>query len=248
MITEILSHHILDHVVPLSIFGLKLGITVHTMYMLGISVLLLLLLPAAARLKGGRVKMAAEGFVCFVRDEIVLPNMGEEGRRFVPFFCTMLIFLLFANYLGLVPLASTITANISITLGMAVVSGLMIIGQSIRENGFLGFLKTFVPNGVPWVLVPIVFPLEVISLFIRIAVLAIRLFANMVAGHMVLLGLFGFIFLMGIKSMTVGYASSGPVLLMTLFVSMLELLVAAIQAYVFTLLTAIYAGLQQHAH
>ena len=218
------------------------------LYMLGISVALLIFLPLAGRLRGGRVKMAVESFVCFVRDEIVLPNMGEEGRRLVPFFCTMLIFLLFANYLGLVPMSACITANISVTLGMAAVSGFVIIGLSLGQNGFGGFLKTFVPAGVPWPLIPVVFVLEFISLFIRIFVLAIRLFANMAAGHMVLLGLFSFIFLMGLKSAAIGYASTAPVLMMTLFVTVLEILVAAIQAYVFTLLTAIFAGLQLHAH
>ena len=92
------------------------------------------------------------------------------------------------------------------------------------------------------------FCLEVFSLLIKTFVLAIRLFANMTAGHIILLGLFSFIFLMGGESVLRGYLSSIPVLFMTLFVSILELLVAAIQAYVFTLLTAIFAGLQSHAH
>ncbi|MDR1123392.1 MAG: F0F1 ATP synthase subunit A [Elusimicrobiota bacterium] len=248
MIEEILSHHILDHALTLRIFGLELGITVHALYMLGISAALLVLLPLVLRLKGGRIRTAADFFVAFVRDDIVLPNLGEEGKNFTPFFCTMLVFLLFANYLGLVPLSSTITANISVTLGLALVSGLLITGLSIRENGLGGFLKTFVPSGVPWPLVPIIFPLEAASLLIRVFVLAVRLFANMAAGHMVLLGLFSFIFLMGARSAAAGIAATGPVLFMTLFVSLLELLVAAIQAYVFTLLTAIFTGLQMHAH
>ena len=248
MINEILSHHILDRVLTLNVFGLKLGITLHTFFMLGISIALVILLPLILRAKGGRLKTALEMFVTFVRDDIVTPNLGEEGKDFVPFFCTMFIFLLFANYIGLVPFGVTITANISVTLGMAAVSGLMIIGLSIRQNGPVGFLKTFVPGGVPWPMIPIIFPLEAASLIIRIFVLAIRLFANMAAGHMVLLGLFSFIFLMGAKSVMAGFTSAGPVLFMTLFVTTLELLVAAIQAYVFTLLTAIFTGLQLHAH
>lgn len=248
MIQEILSHHILDHVITLNILGFKLGITSHMVWMLGISVALVILLPLILRAKGGRLKMALEYFVVFVRDDIVMPNLGEEGKDFVPFFSTMLIFLLFANYLGHVPFGVTITANISITLGMAAVSGFMIIGLSIKENGPAGFLKTFVPGGVPWPMVPIIFPLEVASLIIRIFVLAIRLFANMAAGHMVILGLFCFIFIMGAKSALAGFSAAGPVLILTLFVTLLEFLVAAIQAYVFTLLTAIFTGLQLHAH
>ncbi|MDR0953709.1 MAG: F0F1 ATP synthase subunit A [Elusimicrobiota bacterium] len=248
MIEEILAHHILDHSFGISLFGFTLPITVHSLYMLGISVAMFLILVLILHGKSPMLKGAVEAFVAFVRDDIVLPNMGEEGRRFIPFFSTMLLFLLFANYLGLVPEARTITANLSITLGMAFVSGLLILGYSLKLNGIGGFLKTFVPEGVPWPLIPLIFILEVVSVIIRIFVLAIRLFANMAAGHMVLLGLFSFIFIIGAKGVWAGFGSSVPVLVMTLFVTTLELLVAAIQAYVFTLLTAIFTGLQMHSH
>jgi F-type H+-transporting ATPase subunit a len=249
MIEEILSHHILDHVFTVSVLGFSLPVTVHTLYMTGISIVLITTLTLIARSNGGRMRTMFDAFLSFVRDDIVFPNLGaEEGKRFLPFFCTMMIFLLFANYLGLMPGSRTITANISITLGMALVSGMIIIGLSLKENGLGGFIKTFIPSGVPFYLVPLIFPLEVASLFIRIFVLAIRLFANMAAGHMVLLGLYSFIFIMAGKSIMMGFVSSLPVLVMTLFVTTLELLVAAIQAYVFTLLTAIFTGLQMHSH
>lgn len=248
MIQEILEHHILDHAVNLKIFGLDISLTQHTLFMFGISVLLLILIPFFARIKSGRLKTLIEGFVVFVQDNIVLPNLGSEGKKLVPFFCTMLIFLLFANYIGMLPEAKTITSNISVTAGMAIASFMFIVGLSIKENGFGGFIKTFVPGGVPVWLMPMMFVLEVFSLFIKTFVLAIRLFANMTAGHIILLGLFSFIFLVGQKSLVAGYVSGVPVLFMTLFVSILELLVAAIQAYVFTLLTAIFAGLQSHSH
>ena len=92
------------------------------------------------------------------------------------------------------------------------------------------------------------FPLEILSLMIRIFVLAVRLFANMTAGHIILIGLISFIFIMGARGIMEGFFTSGPVMMMTLFVSILELLVAVIQAYVFTLLTAIFASLQLEAH
>ncbi|MDR1684018.1 MAG: F0F1 ATP synthase subunit A [Elusimicrobiota bacterium] len=251
MIVELLEHHIVSNyaVFGFNLFGKLINVGVYEFFLTLICALLILLLPLAARRKGGRIKTALELFVSFVRDNIVIPNLGERaGQRFLPFFCTLMLFLLFANYLGLVPQTHTVTANISITLGMALVSGSFIIALSLKENGAAGFLKTFVPSGVPVYLAPVIFPLEVISLFIRVFVLAIRLFANMAAGHMVLLGLFGFIFLLGAKSAVLGYGSSAGVLGMTLFVTILELLVAAIQAYVFTLLTAIFAGLQMRAH
>ena len=248
MIQEILEHHILDHIVNLKIFGLDISLTQHTLFMLGISVLLLILIPLIIHFRSGRLKTLLEAFVVFVQDNIVLPNLGPHGKKMVPFFCTLLLFLLFANYLGMLPEARTITSNISVTAGMALVSFLCIVGFSIKENGIGGFIKTFVPGGVPVWLIPMMFILEVFSLLIKTFVLAIRLFANMAAGHIILLGLFSFIFLVGQQKMIAGYASSVPVLFMTLFVSILELLVAAIQAYVFTLLTAIFAGLQSHAH
>lgn len=249
MIEELLAHHILDHSFNISLWGVNLPITQHSIYMFGISVLLFVLLIVFAKKKGGRVKTFLEMFVTFVRDEIAVPNLGEkEGRKLTPFFCSLLIFLLAANYVGMLPGARTITSNISVTGGMAILSLILILGLSIKENGPIGCLKTFVPGGVPGWLVPLLFPLEILSLIIKVFVLAVRLFANMTAGHIVLIGLFSFIFIMGERSIAYGYGTAGPVLGMTLFVSILELLVAAIQAYVFTLLTAIFAGLQMHSH
>lgn len=249
MIEELLAHHILDHSFGISLFGIQLPITQHSVYMFFISIFLLVFLAVFVRKRGGRVKTALEMFVTFVRDEIAIPNLGEkEGRKLTPFFCTLLIFLLTANYIGMLPGSRTITSNISVTGGMALLSLVLIMGLSIKENGPIGCLKTFIPGGVPGWLVPLLFPLEILSLIIKVFVLAVRLFANMTAGHIVLIGLFSFIFIMGERSIAAGYGTAGPVLGMTLFVSILELLVAAIQAYVFTLLTAIFAGLQMHSH
>lgn len=249
MIEELLAHHILDHSFNISLWGFNLPITQHSVYMFGISVLLFVLLLIFAKKKGGRVKTFLEMFVTFVRDEIVVPNLGEkEGHKLTPFFCSLLIFLLTANYVGMLPGARTVTSNISVTGGMAILSLILILGLSIKENGPIGCIKTFVPGGVPKWLVPLLFPLEVLSLIIKVFVLAVRLFANMTAGHIILIGLFSFIFIMGERGIAYGYGTAGPVLGMTLFVSILELLVAAIQAYVFTLLTAIFAGLQMHSH
>ncbi len=248
MITELIEHHILDHDFGLTLFGVHLPITSHSLLMFAISAVLLIFIPLAWKSNWRLCRTAIEGFVVFVRDGIVLPNIGKEGRKLVPFFCTLLIFLLFANYFGMLPGGKTITSNISITGGMALVSFFVIMGLSMKKNGLLGCLKTFIPGGVPFWLVPLLFPIEILGLLIKIFVLAVRLFANMTAGHIVLIALFSFIFVMGEKSLIAGYGTAAPVLGMTLFVSLLELLVAAIQAYVFTLLTAIFAGLQMHQH
>lgn len=244
MIDEILEHHILDH--NLNFFGLPL--TQVSLMMLIVSVVILFVFIFAAHKKTGRLRTVAEMFVMFVRDDLVLPNLHEKGRKLVPFFCSLFIFILFSNYLGMLPWARTVTANISVTAGLALISLFIIVGQSIKNNGFWGFTKTFVPGGVPWWLIPLMFPLEVLSLIIRIFVLAIRLFANMTAGHIMLISLISFIFIIGMNSIKAGFISAAPVITMTLFVSILELLVAVIQAYVFTLLTVIFASLQLEAH
>ena len=246
MIGEILEHHILDH--GLNIFGVQLPLTQFNLMMLIVSAVILFVFILAAHKQTGRLRTVAEMFVMFVRDDLVLPNLHEKGKKLVPFFCSLFIFILFSNYLGMLPWAKTVTSNISVTAGLALISLFIIVGQSIKNNGFWGFVKTFLPGGVPWWLAPLMFPLEVLSLIIRIFVLAVRLFANMTAGHIILIGLISFIFIMGAKGAVNGFITSGPVMMMTLFVSILELLVAVIQAYVFTLLTVIFASLQLEAH
>ena len=98
MIQELLEHHILDHIVDIKLFGFDISLTQHTFFMLGISVCLLILLPFLANIKSGRLKTLIESFVVFVQDNIVLPNIGPHGKKLVPFFCTLLIFLFFVNY------------------------------------------------------------------------------------------------------------------------------------------------------
>jgi F-type H+-transporting ATPase subunit a len=246
VIGEILQHHILNH--GFNFLGIQFPISQFVAMMLLVSAVILSVFIFAAHKKTGRLRTVTEMFVMFVRDDLVLPNLHEKGRKLVPFFCSLFIFILFSNYLGMLPWARTVTANISVTAGLALISLFVIVGQSIKNNGFWGFTKTFVLGGVPWWLIPLMFPLEVLSLIIRIFVLAVRLFANMTAGHIILIGLISFIFIMGAHGIKDGFITAGPVMFMTLFVSILELLVAVIQAYVFTLLTVIFASLQLEAH
>ena len=246
MISEILEHHILNH--GFSFLGIQFPISQFVAMMLLVSAVILSIFVLAAHKQSGRLRTVTEMFVMFIRDDLVLPNLHEKGRKLVPFFCSLFIFILFSNYLGMLPWARTVTANISVTAGLALISLFVRVSQSIKNNGFWGFTKTFVPGGVPWWLIPLMFPLEVLSLIIRIFVLAVRLFANMTAGHIILIGLISFIFIMGANGVKDGFVTAGPVMFMTLFVSILELLVAVIQAYVFTLLTVIFASLQLEAH
>ena len=251
-VAHTIAHHILDHDFGVMVGTIHLPFTAHTLTMFCISLVLLaaaylMTLPGQsvfARL----MRTVGEEYVAFMRDGIVLPGMGEEGKPFLSYFCTLFLFILFSNLAGLIPDVKTITSNISVTGALAICSGALIVYCGIKFHGVGGFIKTFVPGGTPWWLVPLIFPLEVISLIIRVCVLAIRLFANMLSGHMVLLSLLLIIFIIGQMSKIAGTGAAIPAMGLEIFMTFLELLVAFLQAYVFTLLTSIYAGLVIHSH
>jgi len=167
-----------------------------------------------------------------VVDNMTREILHENARRYFPFVLTLFVFILFANVLGLVPYAFTVTSHIIITLALAltVFIGATIIG--FIRNG-AGYLKLFVPSGVPVLLLPLVVVIEIVSYFIRPMSLSIRLFANMMAGHMMLKVMAGFVVMLGV---TAGWL---PLAAMVGLMG-LELLVAALQAYVFALLTCMY--------
>ncbi len=251
-VSETIAHHILDHDFGVMIGTLHLPVTAHTVTMACISLVLLLIGILMAR-RGKSVfsrllHTVGEEYVSFMRDGIVIPGMGIEGKQFLSYFCTLFLFILFSNLAGLIPQVKTITSNISVTGGLALCSGALIVYCGLKFHGLWGFVKTFVPGGTPWWLVPLIFPLEVISLLIRVCVLAIRLFANMLSGHMVLLSLLLIIFIIGGMSKIAGTGAAIPAMGLEIFMTLLELLVAFLQAYVFTLLTSIYVGLVIHSH
>ena len=251
-VAETIAHHILDHDFGVMEGTIHLPFTVHTVTIFCISVALFVA-AYLMTLKGKSVfarlmNTLGEEYVAFMRDGIVVPGMGEEGKQFLSYFCTLFLFILFSNLAGLIPDVKTITSNISVTGALAICSGVLIVYCGIKFHGVAGFIKTFVPGGTPWWLVPLIFPLEVISLIIRVCVLAIRLFANMLSGHMVLLSLLLIVFIIGQMSKIAGTGAAIPAMGLEIFMTFLELLVAFLQAYVFTLLTSIYAGLVIHSH
>ncbi|MCY4594394.1 MAG: F0F1 ATP synthase subunit A [Bryobacterales bacterium] len=181
---------------------------------------------------------ALEAMVVFVRDEVAISNMGKKwGRRFTPFLLTLFFFILTCNMLGLVPGGFTATSNLNVTGTLALMSFFTFLVTGIYALGPVGYVKHMVPQGTPLVIAPVVVILEVISTLVRPAALMIRLGANMTAGHIVILIILGFIFLF--QSVLVS-AISVP---LAVAITLLELIVALIQAYVFTLLTALYVGL-----
>lgn len=251
-VAETISHHILDHDWGLALGGVRLPVTTHSVTIFTVSILLLAVLAWAARKhtsRGGRlVSVLMEEYVSFIRGGIVLPNMGPEGRGMLPYFCTLFLFILSVNLAGMIPQMKTATSNISVTAALALCSGGLILFSGLKYHGVTGFLKGFIPTGTPGWLVPLIFPLEIISLVIKVCVLAIRLFANMLSGHMVLICLLLIIFIVGEMSKTAGVGALLPAMALEIFMTCLELLVAFLQAYVFTLLTAIFAGSVIHTH
>ena len=247
-----IAHHILDHDWGISVGGIHLPITTHSVTIFAVSILLLAGLSWASRPRTSRsgrlLTTLLEEYVTFIREEVVLPNMGPEGRSFLAYFCTLFLFILSVNLAGMIPQMKTATSNISVTAALALCSGGVILYSGLKYHGVIGFLKGFVPSGTPGWLVPLIFPLEIISTLIKVCVLAIRLFANMLSGHMVLVCLLLIIFIVGKMHIAAGAGALLPAMGLEIFMTCLELLVAFLQAYVFTLLTAIFAGSVIHTH
>lgn len=248
-VAEIISHHILDHDWGIVLNGFRIPVTTHTVTMFSVSVILLALLSwIAHRRKTGLLSTLINEYVLFIRDAMVLPNMGEEGRRFLPYFCTLFLFILSVNLAGMIPNMKTATSNISVTAALALCTGGLILYSGLKFHGVIGFLKGFIPSGTPVWLIPLIFPLEVVSTVIKVCVLAIRLFANMLSGHMVLVCLLLIVFIVGKMHIAAGAGALLPAMGLEIFMTCLELLVAFLQAYVFTLLTTIFVGSVIHTH
>jgi F-type H+-transporting ATPase subunit a len=189
-----------------------------------------------------RLAIAVEPVLLFVRDGLVLPTMGKEmGERWLPFFYTLFLFILGANLLGLVPAFPTVTGNIAVSGALALMVFVAVVVQGMRRNGFFGFFGAMVPEGIPWPIGALLLVIETAGLVIRNTVLAVRLFANMVAGHFVIVSLMLLIVLIH----PIAAVVSVP---MALFMDLLEVLVAVIQAVVFTMLSAIFIAMASTHH
>jgi len=187
--------------------------------------------------------VAVEGLVLFVRDEIALKMIGEQGPRFTPLLLSFFFFILVAALLGLLPFAAISTGNLAVTMGLAAVSLGAQQWAGISTHGLRGHLRRLVPPGLPVWLLPIMVPVEVLGIFTKPFALMVRLFANMLAGHMVVTTLLLLIPLLASIRPLFGWAAAPVSLSLALFIMVLEILVAFIQAYIFTLLTAIFIGL-----
>jgi F-type H+-transporting ATPase subunit a len=183
-----------------------------------------------------RIQAAAEMAYEFIAST-VRNTAGEEGMKFFPFVFSLFIFVLFSNLIGLIPYSFSVTSQIIVTFALALLVMVIVVGYGFYRNG-LGFLRLFMPHGVPWPVLIILIPIEIISFFSRVISLSVRLFANILAGHITLAVFGGFVLLL-LSAGAWGVLSPIPlVALLALFA--LELLVACLQAFVFAVLTCVY--------
>jgi F-type H+-transporting ATPase subunit a len=228
----------------------NLSPTKHVVFMLLAAFLAIVILVGSAQAQrrhhdeAGHAKGFAggiEAMVLYLRNEVILPNVGAHGDKFVPFGLTLFFFILLMNLLGLIPYGATATGNIAVTATLAIIT-LVVIEVTGMLTQRVGYLSTifYWNKDLPLFMRPIMFlvmtPVEFISKLSKPFALAIRLFANMTAGHIVVLALIGLIF--AFKSL-----ASGAPFLMAVAIMALELFVALLQAYIFTLLSSVFIGL-----
>ena len=216
-------------------------------------------IPLARRVRSGEPPQGwrdniFEAFLTFIRDEVAKPSIGEhDADKYVPFLWTMFLFILFNNLLGMVPFGASPTASIYVTGALALCVFIAIHGAALSKMGFAHYVQSYWPHidapfGMGYVLKPLIFGLELLGVVVRNAVLAVRLFANMFAGHMVSGTILLFIAMAAKPDISFGLWSTVTLfsVLGVVALSLLELFVAFLQAYIFVFLTALFMGLALH--
>lgn len=232
----------IKRLIPIELFGIDASFTNSALWMV-ISVAAIAFLTiwgmSGRAIVPGRLQSVAELAYEFVAN-MVRDNVGSAGQKYFPFVFSLFMFVLFSNMMGMVPYSFTVTSHIIVTFAMAIVVFLGVTLIGFAKHG-AGFLKFFVPSGVPAALLPLLVVIEVISYLTRPVSLSVRLFANMMAGHTMLKVFAGFVIGLGVIG---GWA---PLAFMVAFTG-LEILVAFLQAYVFAILTCIYLNDALHMH
>lgn len=239
------------------LFGMDVSPTKHVFFLFFAALLVWLTVTAAGRSVLRRQSQgkapggfggAIEAVALFVRDDVAIANIGHNGKKFAPYVLTLFFFVLYCNLLGLIPFGSTPTGNIVVTGTLAILTFLITEISGFFTLGPKGYLKTivFVPPGMTgpgaFFMALLMTPIELISKLVKPFALCLRLFANMTAGHFVILALLGLIFIFANWGVAAGSVA------FVLFMMLLELLVAFLQAYIFALLTSVFIGMMQHAH
>ena len=244
----ILEHHLLDHTYQklFRVGNFPVYFTKHLL-MLWIATFILLVLFLFIRSASRKTHIILELIVLFIRDEVVVPALGESGKKYLHYFLTLFFFILVSNILGLIPGGSPPTGNIAVTSTLALCTFCLIHIAGIKEQGFSHYIKSIVPSGLPLWLIPLMFPIELIGFLTKTFALAIRLFMNMIAGHIVILAFLCLIFIFGAMNSGVGFATAPLSIIMALFIHFLELvIVVPLQAFIFTFLTALFVGAAIH--
>jgi F-type H+-transporting ATPase subunit a len=253
----------LDHVVPHTLFRLGPVAVSNQLLMLVVAALLMLVLfPLAAR--GGSLvprgfRNFVESILVYLREQVARPSLRESTDRFMPFLWTVFFLILLSNLLGMLPIDPLVTAltgrpshvggtptgNINVTAALAVCAFFAIHVGGMMEQGVGHYWKSFVPH-VPGLLYPLMLVLELIGALVKPFALAIRLFANMIAGHIVLAVLIGFTSVLAKGVSGVGVVAAVAAIAGATFISLLEIFVAFLQAYIFTFLTTLFLGMAVH--
>ena len=235
-----------EPLVPLHIGGYDVSFTNSSLWlMIGLAIIIGFMAMGMRReLVPGRWQMAVEGLTGFI-DDMVKVNIGPEGKKYVPYIFSLFTFILVANFLGLVPLAIipglhtfTTTSQFSITYQLAILSFSIVLIVGFWRHG-LHFFSLFIPHGTPKLMVPLIFLVEFISFMVRPFSLGLRLFVAMIAGH-ILMEVFGNFIVTGFNGGPMGWGVGVLSFVFVIGVYAIELLVCAIQAYVFALLTTLY--------
>lgn len=232
--------------VPIEIGGIDLSFTNSAAWMALAAAAATAFLTLGARRRAlvpGRVQLLAEMTYEFVAN-MIRDNVGDAGRRYFPYIFTLFMFILFGNMLGLIPGSFTFTSHIIVTAALAIAVIVAVTGVGIAKHG-MHFFSFFVPKGVPAPMLLMMVPIEIISYLSRPVSLSIRLFANMMAGHTMIKVFAGFVVPLG--AATLGLGGLAPIA-MNVALTGFELLVAFLQAYVFTVLTCLYLNDALHLH
>jgi len=248
-----LMEHLQPHVIiPLKIGSLDISITNAVISIWVASVLVFLTLTLAGRI--GRLiprglQNLMESLVNFIKQSLIHEILGEEGMIWFPFIATLFFFILFCNLLGLVPKMFTATSNINVTATLAAMVFILTQGAGIAKHGLIGYSKTFVPKGMPGgimgkILIGFMIIVEIISQLARPFSLAVRLFANMTAGHMVILVFISMIFMF--QGVIAKVFVTPMSVIMTVVMMAFEIFVSLLQAFIFAILASIYISLAVH--
>ena len=239
------------------LFGIDVSPTKHVVFMVVAAILVFVTVRIAGRQIERRHRegkaphgfgAAIEAIVLFVRNDVAIANIGHGGEKFAPYILTLFFFILYCNLFGLLPWGATATGNLAVTGTLALTAFVTVEVSGLVTLGPKGYLKTivFVPPGITGIgavlMALIMTPIEIIGKLVKPFALTLRLFANMTAGHFVILSLLGLIFIFS------SWLVAAATVAFVVFMMLLELLVAFLQAYIFALLTSVFIGMMRHAH